>query len=95
MNLSLPQTLKVFRCVMNEGGKRDWHIWKKTVSGGFTEKTNPSRPEWWDAETYIAICGKKVDNIDDDYFVEFSTLEEIKRVCPSCWPFEKVSVDNG
>ena len=91
MNLAIPPETKVFRDVTKGGNKGRWHILRMVKDNGFTQKLNPSRPLWWGTKTYIAVCLRRLDNrLPDGGTVEFSTVGEIKKVCPSCWPFQKV-----
>ena len=96
MNLTIPPETKVFRRVHDYGHKGNWHILDKISKNGFTQKSHPEYPDWWNSCTYIALCDHPEDDRESKYgfffdgFLEFSTVGEIKKVCPSCWPFQKV-----
>ena len=91
MNLTIPPETKVFRWVTDGKKAGAWHILAFIRWNGFTQKYNPSRPEWWDSKTFTALCKQRMDSrMPDGGTIEFSTVGEIKKVCPSCWPFQKV-----
>lgn len=90
MELTIPQTAKVFRLVRGTSKSR-WHLLQKTVDNGFTEKSHPSRPEWWGTLTYKAYCSARIDGRPEEGMcVELSTVEQITSICPACYPYQKL-----
>jgi hypothetical protein len=97
MQLDIPPLTIVFRRVHDNGNKGPWHIMAGSRENGFTEKTHPSLPmEWYGSRTYRGLCDKREDDrvtagkYEFDGFLEFSSVGQIKNICPSCWPFSRI-----
>jgi|GEM_PF-5644689 len=91
MKLEIPQETVVFHRIKNDGKKSNWHILSFTSNNGFTSKTNPEHPDWWDSKSYIGLCGKREDGRIYAWngTIEFSTIGEINKICNSCFPYYK------
>jgi len=84
MILSIPPSAKVFR---RAGGA--WHILAKVSDNGFDPKSHPTLSRLWGTVTHISLCGIARYS-DTDTAKEFSTVGEIRKICPSCWPYSKL-----
>ena len=97
MNLTIPETATVFRRVHNDGRKGPWHILKWARENGFGPVSHPEYEDWWRSVTYHALCKAREDSRTTghgyifDGHVELSTVGEIKKVCPSCWPYGRLT----
>ncbi len=96
MKLEIPQDTIVIRKInLRDKTKGQWHIFTKSNSNGFTEKNVPDYPNWWNSKSHHTLCGKYFDDRKSeygflfDYSIEFATVTEIKKICPSCWPYQK------
>ena len=101
MILTIPPQTQVFRLRRPEKAAGPWHLTKKIVPNGFSEKGlhntqtgQTDYPEWLNTSTYRAICGHAIDERITlpgpcfDGTLEVSTVGEIGKICPSCYPFD-------
>lgn len=99
MNIQIPPDVIVFRRLHDSGYKGNWHILAKSSSNGFTYRSHPDYPEWYDSQTHTAVCGTKEDDRQNshgfifDGKVEWSMLGEVKKLCLACMPILKYYPD--
>lgn len=98
MILTIPPETVVFRRVIDDAHKSQWHILASTKGNGFTRKSHPDYETWWASSTWIGLCKRREDDRLSGYgftfdgWVEFSTLGEINKVCLSCWPWGRTLI---
>lgn len=107
MILSIPPQTKVFRLRRPDKPAGPWHLTKKIVPNSFGFKSHPIDDRtpfleaWRDSVTYVSVCGRTIDTrntipgVSFDGTLEVSTVAEINKICPSCFPFDTLVMGWG